>query len=51
MEVFHPIMMRSYMRKFDMDEPPMLEPLEDVDMKKVKENSSEEGLLTEKYYR
>lgn len=47
-------MMRSYMRKWDMDEPPMLEePLEDVDgeIKKVEETDADQQLLAEKYYK
>ncbi|XKL65519.1 hypothetical protein PGB90_008939 [Kerria lacca] len=54
MEVFHPIMMRSYMRKFDMDEPPMLEEsIEDVDkcIKQIKDNKGDEIQLEEKYYK
>lgn len=51
MEVFHPIMMRSYMRKFDMDEPPVLEEsLDDVD-RSIKDGKGDEIQLEEKYYK
>ena len=53
LEVFHPILMRSYMHKFDMDEPPVLEEsLENVDGEEKKEDRTpEEAKLEEKYYR
>ena len=53
LEVFHPILMRSYMRKFDMDEPPVREEsLENVDGEEKKEDRTpEEAKLEEKYYR
>lgn len=56
LEVFHPILMRSYMRKFDMDEPPVLEEslenVENVDGDGKKEEiNAEEAKLEEKYYR
>lgn len=54
MEVFHPIMMRSYMRKYDMDEPPVLEQsVDDIDkyIKQIKDNNGDEIQLEEKYYK
>lgn len=42
------------MRKFDMDEPPMLEEsIEDVDkcIKQIKDNKGDEIQLEEKYYK
>ncbi|XP_054288773.1 chromodomain-helicase-DNA-binding protein Mi-2 homolog isoform X2 [Macrosteles quadrilineatus] len=54
MEVFHPLMIRSYTRKYDMDEPPKLEePLDEMDnrMKRIKEFSVNETVLEEKFYR
>lgn len=50
MEVFHPIMIRTYMRKFDTEEPPVVEePLDDGD--KPKEVKANEKELYEKYYK
>ncbi|XP_046678885.1 LOW QUALITY PROTEIN: chromodomain-helicase-DNA-binding protein Mi-2 homolog [Homalodisca vitripennis] len=54
MEVFHPLMIRSYTRKYDMDEPPKLEePLDEMDnrMKRIRDFSINEQSLEEKYYR
>lgn len=54
MEVFHPITIRSYMRKYDMDEPPKLEePLDELDnrWKRLREVSGDQVALEEKYYR
>ncbi|XP_049956227.1 chromodomain-helicase-DNA-binding protein Mi-2 homolog [Schistocerca serialis cubense] len=54
MDVFHPLMIRSYMRKYDMDEPPKLdEPLDEMDnrMKRIKEANADDQMLEDKYYR
>lgn len=54
MEVFHPITIRSYMRKYDMDEPPKLEePLDEMDnrWKRLREVGGDQSALEEKYYR
>ncbi|XP_073970313.1 chromodomain-helicase-DNA-binding protein Mi-2 homolog isoform X6 [Rhodnius prolixus] len=54
MDVFHTQMIRSYIRKFDMDEPPKLEePLDEADnrMKRIREANINEQELEEKYYR
>ncbi|KAK7794704.1 hypothetical protein R5R35_008025 [Gryllus longicercus] len=54
MDVFHPLMIRNYMRKYDMDEPPKLEePLDDLDhrMKRIKEANADDMALEEKFYR
>ena len=54
MEVFHPIMMRSYMRKFDFDEPPVVEETFDDDdkcIKQIKDGKGDEIQLEEKYYK
>ncbi|XP_025415393.1 chromodomain-helicase-DNA-binding protein Mi-2 homolog isoform X3 [Sipha flava] len=54
MEVFHPITIRSYMRKFDMDEPPKLEePLDELDnrWKRLREVGGDQSALEEKFYR
>ncbi|VVC33210.1 Hypothetical protein CINCED_3A015046 [Cinara cedri] len=54
MEVFHPITVRSYMRKYDMDEPPKLEePLDELDnrWKRLREVGGDQAALEEKYYR
>lgn len=54
MEVFHPLMVRIYSRKYDMDEPPKLEePLDEMDgrMKRIKDFSINEQTLEEKFYR
>lgn len=54
MDVFHPLMMRLYTRKYDMDEPPKLEePLDEMDnrMKRIKGFAMDEQNLEEKYYR
>ncbi|XP_050421569.1 chromodomain-helicase-DNA-binding protein Mi-2 homolog [Adelges cooleyi] len=54
MEVFHPITVRSYMRKYDMDEPPKLEePLDEMDnrWKRLREVGGDQIALEERYYR
>lgn len=54
MEVFHPIMIRSYMRKFDVDEPPILDESFDDDEKcidQIKDEKGDEIQLKEKYYK
>ncbi|KAL1137604.1 hypothetical protein AAG570_009300 [Ranatra chinensis] len=54
MDVFHTQMVRSYIRKYDMDEPPKLEePLDEADsrMKRIREANINEQELEEKYYR
>ncbi|XP_050544780.1 chromodomain-helicase-DNA-binding protein Mi-2 homolog isoform X2 [Daktulosphaira vitifoliae] len=54
MEVFHPITIRSYMRKFDMDEPPKLEePLDEMDnrWKRIRDVGGDQVALEERYYR
>ncbi|XP_075237625.1 chromodomain-helicase-DNA-binding protein Mi-2 homolog isoform X3 [Lycorma delicatula] len=54
MDVFHPLMIRNYMRKFDMDEPPKLdEPIDELDnrMKRIREAGTNDSYLEEKYYR
>uniref|UniRef100_A0A1B6DUE7 Chromodomain-helicase-DNA-binding protein Mi-2 homolog n=1 Tax=Clastoptera arizonana TaxID=38151 RepID=A0A1B6DUE7_9HEMI len=54
LEVFHPIMIRTFMRKYDMDEPPKLdEPIDENDgrMKRIKDAKVNEQYLEEKYYR
>lgn len=54
MEVFHPLMIRSYTRKYDMDEPPKLEePLDELDhrMRRIKDYVIDEQLMEEKFYR
>jgi len=54
MEVFHPITIRSYMRKYDMDEPPKLEePLDELDnrWKRLCEVGGDQVALEEKFYR
>ncbi|XP_066997701.2 chromodomain-helicase-DNA-binding protein Mi-2 homolog isoform X3 [Anabrus simplex] len=54
MDVFHPLMVRNYMRKYDMDEPPKLdEPIDELDnrMKRIKEANADDQLLEDKYYR
>ncbi|XP_066907569.1 chromodomain-helicase-DNA-binding protein Mi-2 homolog [Halyomorpha halys] len=54
MDVFHTQMIRSYIRKYDMDEPPKLEePLDEADnrMKRIREANINEQELEEKYYK
>jgi chromodomain-helicase-DNA-binding protein 4 len=54
MDVFHPLMIRNYMRKYDMDEPPKLEePIDEMDnrMKRIKEANADDSALEDKYYR
>ncbi|XP_021937675.1 chromodomain-helicase-DNA-binding protein Mi-2 homolog isoform X5 [Zootermopsis nevadensis] len=54
MDVFHPLMIRNYMRKYDMDEPPKLEePIDELDnrMKRIKEANADDSALEDKYYR
>ncbi|XP_065202683.1 chromodomain-helicase-DNA-binding protein Mi-2 homolog [Planococcus citri] len=54
MEVFHPIMIRTYMRKFDVDEPPVVEEsFDDVEkcIKTIKDENGEEIQLAEKFYK
>lgn len=58
MDVFHPLMIRNYMRKYDMDEPPKLEePLEELDSRKrnkgdaTSKANEQYKYLEEKYYR
>lgn len=54
MEVFHPITIRSYMRKYDMDEPPKLEePLDELDnrWKRLQSVGGDQPALEEKFYR
>ncbi|XP_063233226.1 chromodomain-helicase-DNA-binding protein Mi-2 homolog isoform X2 [Bacillus rossius redtenbacheri] len=54
MDVFHPLMIRNYMRKYDMDEPPKLDdPVDEMDsrMKKIREVNADDIELEEKYYR
>jgi chromodomain-helicase-DNA-binding protein 4 len=54
MDVFHPLMIRNYMRKYDMDEPPKLdEPIDELDnrMKRIKEHNADDSALEDKYYR
>ncbi|PSN37765.1 Chromodomain-helicase-DNA-binding protein Mi-2 [Blattella germanica] len=54
MDVFHPLMIRNYMRKYDMDEPPKLdEPIDEMDnrMKRIKEVNADDSALEDKYYR
>lgn len=54
LEVFHPIMMRTIVRKFDMDEPPVIEEaIEDEEkcIKQIKDNKGDEISLEEKYYK
>ncbi|RZF43693.1 hypothetical protein LSTR_LSTR010775 [Laodelphax striatellus] len=53
MDVFHPLMIRNYMRKYDMDEPPKLdEPMDEMDnrMKRIRDNNTNDAYLEEKYY-
>ncbi|KAK9502140.1 hypothetical protein O3M35_012729 [Rhynocoris fuscipes] len=54
MDVFHTQMIRSYIRKYDMEEPPKLEePLDEADnrMKRIREANINDQELEEKYYR
>nr|CAD7453831.1 unnamed protein product [Timema tahoe] len=54
MDVFHPLMIRNYMRKYDMDEPPKLdEPLDELDyrMKRIREMNADDTDLEERFYR
>ncbi|XP_063359709.1 chromodomain-helicase-DNA-binding protein Mi-2 homolog [Cydia amplana] len=57
LDVFHPLMYRYYMRKYDTEEPPKLEePLDEQDgrYKRIKSKQgqdSDEKVLEEKYYR
>ncbi|XP_024084977.1 chromodomain-helicase-DNA-binding protein Mi-2 homolog isoform X4 [Cimex lectularius] len=54
MDVFHTQMIRSYIRKYDMDDPPKLEePLDEADnrMKRIREANINEQELEEKYYK
>lgn len=54
MDVFHNQMIRSYIRKYDMDEPPKLEePIDEADsrMKRIREANINEQELEEKYYK
>lgn len=54
LEVFHPLMIRNYMRKFDMDEPPKFEePLDELDnrMKRIRQANADDQELEEKFYR
>ncbi|KAK3918897.1 Chromodomain-helicase-DNA-binding protein 4 [Frankliniella fusca] len=54
MEVFHGIMIRCYMRKFDMDEPPRLEdPLDEMDARRKRISNKEafSEALEERFYR
>ena len=47
-------MIRNYMRKYDMDEPPKLdEPIDELDnrMKRIKEHNADDSALEDKYYR
>lgn len=47
-------MMRTIVRKFDMDEPPVIEePIEDEEkvVKKIRDRNGEEISLEEKYYK
>ncbi|XP_039299734.1 chromodomain-helicase-DNA-binding protein Mi-2 homolog isoform X2 [Nilaparvata lugens] len=53
MDVFHPLMIRNYMRKYDMDEPPKLEePIDEMDnrMKRIRDNNTNDAFLEEKFY-
>lgn len=44
--------MRSYVRKYDMDEPPLIEePIDDGCLKQVKDDKGNEIALDEKYYK
>ncbi|XP_043469159.1 chromodomain-helicase-DNA-binding protein Mi-2 homolog isoform X2 [Leptopilina heterotoma] len=58
LDVFHPLMFRNYIRKYDMDEPPKLEePLDESDTRYKRlqnqegQNQREEFNLEERYYR
>lgn len=54
MEVYHLIMIRNFLRKYDFEEPPVLEEsLEDVEnrIKKIKDSKGNEISLEEKYYK
>ncbi|XP_065200189.1 chromodomain-helicase-DNA-binding protein Mi-2 homolog isoform X2 [Planococcus citri] len=52
LEVFHPVLMRSYVRKFDMDEPPIIEePIDDGCPKIMKDEKGNEIALDETYYK
>lgn len=59
LDVFHPLMMRIYSRKYDMEEPPKLEePLDESDHrykriknKQTSDHDREEKILEAKYYR
>lgn len=59
LDVFHPLMFRSYIRKYDMEEPPKLEEALDEDDNRYKRiqrhrtdgNEVDEQSLEEKYYR
>jgi len=54
LEVFHPLMMRMYTRKYDMDEPPKLEePLDEMDMrmKRIRDFNINEQKMEDKYYK
>uniref|UniRef100_A0A146KVC0 Chromodomain-helicase-DNA-binding protein Mi-2 n=2 Tax=Lygus hesperus TaxID=30085 RepID=A0A146KVC0_LYGHE len=54
MDVYHTMMIRSYMRKYDMDEPPKLEePLDEADnrMKRIREANINDDELESKYYK
>ena len=54
MDVYHTMMIRSYMRKYDMDEPPKLEePLDEADnrMKRIRDANVNDEELESKYYK
>ncbi|XP_066991468.2 chromodomain-helicase-DNA-binding protein Mi-2 homolog isoform X2 [Anabrus simplex] len=54
MDVFHKSMIRSYMRKYDMEEPPKLEEFideSDARMKRIKEFNADDQQLEERYYK
>lgn len=59
LDVFHPLMFRSYIRKYDMEEPPKLEEALDeadnrykrIQIHKAEGSEVDEAALEEKYYR
>jgi len=55
LDVFHPLMIRNYMRKYDMDEPPRLEdPLDEMDARRKRMGANSkayENNMEERFYR
>ena len=50
-EVFHPGMIRNYIRKNDMDEPPPLEDGSSYGQKNIRKNANDPHNLEERFYR